>query len=102
MYRLRIGAGDFEWDDDKNKENIRKHGISFNEAADAFRDEHAALYFDDLHSEEEDRYCLIGMSSKLNLLVVFHCYRFGDTTRLISARKATTNEKTEYQRHHAG
>lgn len=103
MYRLRIGALDFEWDAAKNEENIRKHGISFIEAADSFRDPQASLYFDSDHSEDEDRYYLIGMSGKLNVLTVCHCYRSGGfSTRIISARKATNHEKTEYQRHHAG
>lgn len=98
MYRLRIGAVDFEWDDDKNEENIRKHGVSFVEAADAFRDENSILFYDEAHSEDEDRFYLIGVSSRLNVLIVFHCYRLDEaTTRIISARKATTNEKKEYE-----
>jgi uncharacterized DUF497 family protein len=103
MYNLRIGNLDFEWDDGKNEENIRKHGISFFEAADAFRDEHSLLYFDEAHSEDEERFYLIGTSSRLTTLIVFHCYRFdGSSTRIISARKATTNEKKEYEGRHAG
>lgn len=98
MYRLRIGAVDFEWDDDKNAENIRKHGVSFVEAADAFRDDRSILFYDEAHSEDEDRFYLIGVSSRLNVLIVFHCYRLDEaTTRIISARKATTNEKKEYE-----
>lgn len=102
MYKIRIGAHDFEWDPRKERANIRKHGISFREAADAFQDELSSLYHDAVHSLDEDRYYLIGMSSRLNLLVVFHCLRSdGLSTRIISARKATNHEKTEYQRHHA-
>lgn len=102
MYR-RIGAVEFEWDAAKNSENIRKHGISFHEAADAFRDERAALYFDAAHSDDEDRYFLIGMSEKLRILVVCHCYRRdAASVRIISARKATAHEKKEYERPHAG
>ena len=103
MYKIRIGVFDFEWDDDKNDKNIRKHGISFIEAVDAFRDEHSALYFDEAHSADEDRYYLIGMSERLGVLIVFHCYRFeGASVRIISARQVTTNEKEKYRERHAG
>ena len=102
MYRIHIGTHAFEWDEAKDLENIRKHGVSFHEAAEVFRDEHGALYYDALHSNEEDRYYLIGMSSRLNLIVVFHCLRSdGASTRIISARKAVNHEKKEYEGRHA-
>lgn len=103
MYKLHIGVLEFEWDEGKNAANIRKHGVSFHEAADAFRDGRSSLYYDEPHSEYEDRFYLIGMSSKPNLLVVCHCYRSEESTiRIISARRATTHEESEYQRHPAG
>ena len=87
----------FEWDPVKAITNVRKHGISFDEAYTAFLDENATLYFDIDHSDEEDRYILLGFSSLSNLLVVVHCYLRDDTViRIISARKATNNEQQEY------
>ena len=87
----------FEWDDNKNKTNIKKHGISFEEATSVFYDEEALIITDDEHSDEEERFVLIGFSFKANLLVVCHCYRESDSIiRIISARKADNAERNEY------
>ena len=87
----------FEWDDKKNKTNIEKHGISFEEVVTVFQDDEALIIVDDTHSQEEDRFVLIGFSYKANLLVVCHCYREKDSIiRIISARKADRQESEEY------
>lgn len=88
----------FEWDEAKNQSNIKKHGISFEEAKTVFEDEDALIITDESHSDEEDRFILIGFSYKANLLVVCHCYRENESViRLISARKATSIEKENYK-----
>ena len=87
----------FDWDDIKNKKNVLKHKISFEEAKTAFLDPNALLIFDPDHSEDEERFILMGMSQNLNLLVVCHCYRSNDEViRIISARKADTDESKSY------
>jgi len=87
----------FECDEYKNRINRKKHGVSFEEAQSVFYDENARLIYDPEHSEDEDRYVLLGMSSKLRLLVVCHCYRKEDNViRIISARKAVRKEKLQY------
>jgi len=87
----------FEWDDRKAKANIRKHGVSFEEAKTVFHDERAQLIPDPDHSEDEDRFVLLGRSSALKLLVVCHCYRAeGNIIRIISARKASRQEAKSY------
>ena len=92
MPELRI-----EWDGAKNRENVRKHRVSFAEAATVFSDERALFLADPDHSEEEDRFILLGLSTTLRLLVVCHCYRANDETiRIISARKATKPEAAVY------
>jgi uncharacterized protein len=89
----------FEWDEKKDKENKRKYGISFEEARTAFYDENAIQYFDPDHSGEEDRFLLLGISYKLKVLVVCHCFRESDSViRIISARKADKKEEYEYWR----
>lgn len=89
----------FDWDDNKNKKNITKHGISFEEASSVFLDERALLFDDPEHSEEEDRFLILGVSEDANLCIVCHCYRESDTViRLISARKATKKESERYVR----
>ncbi len=88
---------DFEWDDKKSKTNIKKHGISFEEATTVFYDEQAIEFYDDEHSEWEDRFLMLGLSNRLNLLIVCHCYRESNNKiRIISARKATKNESKYY------
>lgn len=89
----------FEWDNKKDILNRKKHGISFDEARTAFYDENAIQYFDPDHSDEEDRFILLGISFKLNVLVVCHCYRENDSViRIIMARKADKEEEDEYWR----
>ncbi len=88
----------FEWDARKATANLKKHGISFDEAKSAFFDEHAKLIDDPDHSEDEDRFILLGLSNSLRVVVVCHCYRGDDDViRIISARKATTRELKEYK-----
>jgi hypothetical protein len=87
----------FEWNQQKNAANQKKHGISFEEARSVFFDDHAILYDDPDHSEEEERFLLLGLSAGLRLLVVVHCLREGDEViRIISARRATKREMEEY------
>jgi uncharacterized DUF497 family protein len=87
----------FSWGEREDRENQRKHGISFEEAATAFADENARLKHDPDHSQEEDRFILLGFSAKLRLLVVAHAYRqHGKQIRIVSARKATRNERKQY------
>ena len=87
----------FEWDENKNQINIKKHGISFEEASSVFNDSDALILNDETHSDNEDRFILIGFSYKFNLLVVCHCYRQNEEViRIISARKATKTEKEVY------
>jgi uncharacterized DUF497 family protein len=91
----------FIWDEEKAKANVRKHGVSFEEASSVFADENARLKHDPEHSDEEDRFIILGFSSTLRILVVCHVYREGDRViRLISARKATRNERKQYGRGH--
>lgn len=87
----------FEWDENKNIINKKKHKISFEEAKSVFYDEEALLINDPEHSQDEERFIILGMSLKANLLVVCHCYRESETViRIISARKATKNETNQY------
>ncbi len=89
----------FEWDEQKEKANIKKHGVSFNEARMVFYDENALQFFDPKHSESEDRFILLGMSLRLRILVVCHCFRESETVvRIILARKADGDEENEYWR----
>ena len=89
----------FEWDNKKEKTNKRKLGISFEDARTAFYDENAIQYFDPDHSDEENRFILLGFSFKLKVLVVCHCFREGESViRIISARKADKDEEYEYWR----
>ncbi len=88
----------FTWNAAKAADNLRKHRVSFEEAKTAFEDELALVIDDPDHSEDEDRFILLGLSSSARLLVVIHCYRArSDTIRLISARKATRPEQRTYQ-----
>jgi hypothetical protein len=92
MNALRI-----EWDENKNSANRHKHGISFEEAETVFADDHALLIADPEHSDNEDRFILLGMSSSLRIMVVCHCYRVqDDVIRIITARKATREEQDGY------
>jgi hypothetical protein len=88
----------FQWDQKKNNENIKKHKISFEEAKSVFFDENARVISDPEHSIDEDRFIILGFSMKLNLLVVVHTYRENDEIiRIISARKATKTESKYYK-----
>jgi uncharacterized DUF497 family protein len=87
----------FEWDDAKNRESRRKHGVPFEEAQTVCFDENALRFFDPDHSTSEDRFLMLGISFRLRALVVCHCHRASDTViRIISARKADKQEEAEY------
>jgi len=87
----------FEWDERKSAANAKKHGVSFDEAKSVFVDERAKLIDDPDHSENEDRFVLLGLSGALRLLLVCHCYRSdGNVIRIISARKASAQESKSY------
>ncbi len=87
----------FEWDENKNISNQKKHGISFEEAKTVFADELARLIPDPDSSEGEARFILMGVSSHYNLLTVCHCERSSNTIRIISARKADKLERKQYE-----
>jgi uncharacterized DUF497 family protein len=87
----------FEWDPKKAAANLRKHGVSFDDAQTVFADDRARLIDDPDHSAQEDRFVLLGRSGSLRLLVVVHSYRAeGNAVRIISARKATRAEQRFY------
>lgn len=86
----------FEWDENKNQINIRKHSVDFHDAAYVFSDPYALNIPDDEHSDTEERWLLLGKNLNEQILLVVHTFRYGDAIRIISARKATTNEKTTY------
>ncbi len=89
----------FAWDRRKSDANVRKHGVSFAEAESVFLDDEALFRSDPDHSEDEDRFILMGMSARVRILVACHCYREDDTTiRIISARKADPQEGRAYAR----
>jgi hypothetical protein len=86
-----------EWDDLKSRINRRKHGVSFEEARSIFLDENARRFFDPDHSSQEDRFLMLGISSRMRILVVSHCFRADKAViRIISARKATRSEQINY------
>lgn len=87
----------FSWDDKKNEINKQKHKVSFEEAQTAFYDERARVISDPDHSRDEERFILLGISFKLNLLIVCHAFlEKAGIIRIISARKATKNEQSKY------
>ncbi len=88
----------FEWDENKAKSNLRKHGVTFEEAQSVFYDEFATQFYDD-DCNEEERFILLGVSNQSRVLVVVHCERghHAEVLRIISARKATANERSYYQ-----
>jgi uncharacterized DUF497 family protein len=89
----------FVWDARKARTNARKHGVDFEEARTVFYDPRAIQFYDPDHSEDEDRFILLGLSARLNVLIVCHCYREKDSViRIISARKADRTEKESYRR----
>ena len=88
---------EFSWDKRKESANLKKHKVSFVEAKSVFFDDNGRLIPDDSHSTEEDRFILLGLSSKSKILTVVHCYRGEvDMIRIISARKATKAESKNY------
>jgi len=90
----------FIWDEEKQKINIKKHKITFIEAATVFDDENALIRDDPDHSINEERFIIIGFSENVRLLIVCHCYRKDDSAiRIISARKANRRERKEYGGH---
>ena len=92
-----MGTLSFEWDERKAAANAKKHSVSFDEAKSVFVDEQAKLIGDPDHSEDDDRFVLLGLSSVLRLLLVCHCYRAeGNVIRIISARKASAHESKSY------
>ena len=89
---------EFEWNPSKSRANFKKHGIEFNEAQSVFYDDFALQFFDEEHSEQEDRFIMLGLSNEARVLVVVHCERSnGDVIRIISARKATSSERQYYE-----
>ena len=86
----------FEWDDEKAQSNLKKHGVSFDEATTIFNDPRIATISNPDHSEDEERYISIGMSVIMRLLSIIHTFR-EERIRLISARKATRAEKKNYE-----
>ena len=97
MYNIIMETLKFEWDPNKNETNKKKHGLSFETAKEVFYDEFAILFDDPDHSEEEDRFLIIGMTDRKGVCIVSHCYRGEDEKiRIISARKATKTEQNVY------
>ncbi|MCL2168539.1 MAG: BrnT family toxin [Defluviitaleaceae bacterium] len=91
--------GRFIWDPEKREKNLDKHGIDFTEAASVFDDENVIYFYDEPHSQDEDRFIAIGYSEYFKMLMVCHCYRNGDKlVRIISARPANSKERAMYWR----
>lgn len=86
----------FEWDEEKAAENLSKHGVSFTEASTVFEDPLSRTIPDPLHSDEEDRFVILGVSNLQHTLVVVHTYR-EDTIRIVSARQAAPRERYDYE-----
>ena len=94
---MKMETLQFEWDENKNEKNKVKHKISFEEAETVFYDEDAVIITDPEHSQDEERFIILGFSSRVRLLMVCHCYRSEEMTiRIISARKATREETKQY------
>jgi uncharacterized DUF497 family protein len=92
-----VGNIEFAWDRRKARGNLAKHGVAFEEAQTAFLDENARLMSDPDHSDEEQRFLLLGYSLQGRCLIVCHCYRESNRViRVISARRATSNEEASY------
>jgi len=88
----------FEWDSNKAESNLKKHGVSFEEAKSVFYDENSIQFYDSKNSTTEDRFLMLGFSSNSRLLLICHCERdSGSTIRIISARKASKTEATFYR-----
>jgi uncharacterized protein len=88
----------FEWNSGKAAANLKKHQVSFEEAETVFYDDFAVQFFDEPHSDEEERFLLLGTSAQSKLLIFCHCEREnGEVIRIISARKATKRESAFYE-----
>lgn len=88
-----------EWERNKAAANAKKHDVSLEQARSVFSDQFAKLIDDPAHSEDEDRFSLLGFGGMLRILVVYHCYRAPNgVIRIISARKASSAESTQYTR----
>ena len=99
MYNVHMNLLKFEWEPRKASANLKKHGISFEEAKSVFYDESARLISDPDHSDDEERFILLGVSHALRVVLVCHCCRSkGNIIRIISARKATLQESKVYKR----
>ena len=86
----------YEWDPKKAKTNLRKHGVSFEEATTVFLDPLAITFPDPDHSDDDDREITIGMTTKHRIVFVSHCPR-ADRTRIIGARRTTRKERKQYE-----
>ena len=87
----------FDWDKNKASLNKKKHSVSFEEAMTVFYDDDALEFHDPDHSQEEDRFFMLGLSFRTRVLIVSHCVReAGSVIRIISARKATKQETQKY------
>jgi uncharacterized DUF497 family protein len=95
--RFDVGGLHFEWDSEKAIANQAKHGVTFLEAATAFSDDLSITVPDPLHSQDESRFVLIGVSAESRLLTVVHVER-DVAYRIISARKPTPRERRDYER----
>lgn len=97
MYNVHMNELQFAWDQAKNSANLKKHNVSFEEAKSAFYDEQAIVFSDPDHSDDEERFILLGLSAKARIVVVCHCFRESETVvRIISARKADSAEEQVY------
>ncbi len=89
---------EFEWNAARSRANLKKHGISFDEARSVFYDDYARQFYDEEHFDVEDRFILLGMSNQSRIVIVCHCERSsGEVIRIISARKATSKERNFYE-----
>ena len=89
---------EFNWDPAKAKRNQKSHGVSFEEAKSVFFDDYARQFFDESHSEHEDRFLMLGVSNHSRILLVCHCeLESNEVIRIISARKATAKERQLYE-----
>ncbi len=98
MYNSNIDEIRFDWDPLKGETNLRKHGVTFEEASTVFHDPYGLIIEDPEHSWDEERFVLLGLSWQSRLLIVCHCYR-GEAgeIRIISARKATRHESKAHE-----
>lgn len=93
------GIISFEWDDAKSESNLKKHGVTFDEASTVFYDPFALVVPDDEHSYDEERFVIVGMSMRARALTVCHCYKqTNELIRIISARQASKREEASYWR----